>query len=293
MATASPLLALPGEVRNLLYVFYFAHDPLVPPPHISRSPLALSLTCRQLYSETHALAFVATTFRARCWLLWELKTRFRRLSPPLRPSIKRLELTVHVSEFLRQPSSLQGLRFAEAGLTGLQDLYIQYTGQPKSESGETYIISNLELVLWKTVVQRRNDRLEKIRVVHGGALRWTSIIQLCERMHSWLPLPWVTDEVWETRRNLEEGRFSLVKRGRDGSEQRVVEILLGYTIREAEQYRAVREELLQGKVLENVRARRPKGEDAADLDSETLAYEIEQLSRDFRLPHKIDTSGYY
>lgn len=243
--SASPLLTLPGELREAVYTFYFAHDPTIPPPHISRSPLALALTCRQLYNETHARAFVATTFKAQCWHLWQLKARFQRVPLAVRPYIKRLEITVQVNDFLKHRSSTYGLKFADACLTGLKELYIQYTGQPKSGSGETYIISNLEVVLWKTVVKCRNERLQKIRIVHGGAFRELTINQLCERMHSWLPLAWAEDEAWETRQQFDEGRFHLIKRRPDGTEQRDVIILLGNTVREAEKYRTVREELLK------------------------------------------------
>ncbi|KAF1952334.1 hypothetical protein CC80DRAFT_495410 [Byssothecium circinans] len=294
MASPSPLLSLPGELREVIYGYYFTHDSTLPTPHASRSPLALASTCRQLHRETHARAFLATTFKSHCWLLRELKIKFAQAPMSLRPYIKRLEITVHVSELIRHPSSLQGLRLADAGLTGLKELYIQYTGKPKSESGETYIVSNLENVLWKTVVSRKNIHLKKIRVVHRGALRYISVKQLYDRMGSWLPLPWATEQNWSIEKEVNHNRFHLIRKGEDSKELRRVSILLGYTVREAEDFQAVRNEVLEhGKILENVQVRRSDIKDVADLDNETLAYEIEQLCRDLHLTDQIDTSAYY
>ena len=86
MAPGSPLLLLPAELRELVYGFYFTHDPTIAAPHISRSPLALAFTCRQLHEETHTRAFWATTFRAHSWHFWELETGFKQLPPFLEPN---------------------------------------------------------------------------------------------------------------------------------------------------------------------------------------------------------------
>lgn len=261
MATAVPrpttslLLLLPGELRELIYGYYFDHDPTVPPPRLSRSPLALPLSCHQLYGETHSRAFLATTFRAHCWHLSELRARFAPLALSMRPNIKRLELLVPVSEFLNNPSSLAGLRFADAGLTSLEELYVLYSGKHEpypgdaliyeSYSGETFILENLEIVLWKTAVNQ-NPRLKKIRLVHRGAFRWVTIERLYGRMKSHLPLSWATTEDdWGMRKDLDNGRFYLTKGVSPEGVQRNVLILLGRTVREAEQYHAVRKELLE------------------------------------------------
>lgn len=232
MATASLFLALCPELRNLVYDFYFDHHLGAVAPPISRSPLALPFACRQLYTETHTLAFAATTFRARRWHLHELKLKIERVRPAHRLLIKRLELVIGISDFLIHPRSLEGLRFANAGLACLEELYVTFTGEPQAESRETYIRSNLEVVLWKTVAGCGNKRLRKICIVHGGSLRWTGIIELHDGMRKRLPLPWAPNEAWDARLNLLEGQFQLVQMQSGRDNQHTVSILLGHTGRD-------------------------------------------------------------
>ncbi|KAF2193219.1 hypothetical protein K469DRAFT_551812 [Zopfia rhizophila CBS 207.26] len=292
MATnqASLLLALPPEIRNSVYEFYFTHDPSVSPPSISRSPLALSLTCRKLHSETHALAFAAATFQARRWQLPELKAKIKRVRSTYLPLIRRVELTVGIRDFLVDVRSLNGLRLAEAGLTCLEDIFINFSGEPTSESRENYILSNLVILIWKTVANRGNKSLRKIRLVHGGLLRWHGILELCEVMKKRLLL---ASDALQVCEEYKEGRFKLITKDGGGVEPREVQVLLGHTVREAEMYGTVQKELLNGKVLDNLCARLPNDLDAVDLDSERFAYEIEQMSRVFRVSKHIDTGAYY
>ncbi|PSN70602.1 hypothetical protein BS50DRAFT_570139 [Corynespora cassiicola Philippines] len=290
MAAASPLLSLPAELRNRIYHFYFSQPSTEAPPPISRSPLALPSTCRQLHRETRSLALPATTFKARCWRLFELQDRFRRVPPTILPKIRRLELALPIYAFQQQFNALQGLRLADAGVTEVEELFIQYEGRVVSEQLETSIIYRLEVVLWMTVATCHNERLSKIRIAHGGALRDHDIVQLFSRM-SKLPLPFASTETWTTHPELEQGRFYLVKTGIRGEEQRRVLVLFGHTVREAEEYAKVKNQLSEGGILENVLARRPDINDAVELDHESLAYEIEQLSRSFRV--ELDSLAYF
>ncbi|KAF2476158.1 uncharacterized protein BDR25DRAFT_309603 [Lindgomyces ingoldianus] len=294
MATAtSPLLALPAELRNRIYDFYFSHDPTIPPPPILRSPLALSLACRQLHNETYSLAFASTTFRTNRWQCRELSAKISSIRSIFRPSIKRLEITVGIADFLIHPHSLDGLMLSQAGLSGLEHLYITFTGEPKSEKRETYIISNLENLLWATVAKCRNEHLSKIRIVHGGLLRWHGICELFDRMRRRLPLRFYYDGVWDIQPDFKEGRFRLINQDTNGAYKREVLVLMGHTAREAEMFRTIQQDLLEGKVLKHVCARRSDRIDPADMDNDILANEIDQLSRVFRMDNRIDTEGYY
>lgn len=254
MATASPLLALPAELRNRIYDFYLAHDAAVAPPSISRSPLALSLTCRQLYHETHTLAFAATTFRVRHWVPAELQSKLQRVRSPFHPLITRLELTVAVSEFISRRCSLDGLGFANIGLSCVEEIYIKYTAGTKYTSSAAYILSNLGVLLWQTVAGCGNDQLRRICLVHGGLMPW-DIVELCDHMSKSRPSslqppypsrapprPW---PVWETQPNFENGQHHFSIWRRDGAEQREVVITMGRTVREAEIFYQVRQELLE------------------------------------------------
>ncbi|KAF2792998.1 hypothetical protein K505DRAFT_217229, partial [Melanomma pulvis-pyrius CBS 109.77] len=303
---ASPLLALPAELRNRIYDFYLAHDAAVAPPSISRSPLALSLTCRQLYHETHTLAFAATIFRVRHWDPREVQYKLQRVRSAFRPLITRLELTV-TSEIKSSCWCLQGLVLANIGLSCVEHIYIKYTKGmeyiPMEYTSNAAIpLSNLVTLLWQTVGGCRNDQLKRICLVHDGLMPW-DIIELYDHMTKALPRtvspsflfrtppsPW---PVWETQPNFENGQHHFSIWRRDKAERREVVITMGRTVREAEIFYQVRQELLEGKILSNISARQPDGVDAADLDSETLVYEIDQLSRDFKLTTPINTDAYY
>ncbi|KAF2265956.1 hypothetical protein CC78DRAFT_578805 [Lojkania enalia] len=233
MSTASPLLALPPELRTRVYDFYFFDNPTEAPPSSSKSPLALSLICRQLHYETRTLALQATTFRASRWHIAELKAKAERLLPICRLAIRRFELTIGIAEFLIQPQSLDGLMFADAGLASLEQLCIRFVGQPQPYSREGYIASNLEVVLLKTVAKRRNDQLRKIRIVHSGLLRLQLIEQICSGIRRRLGLGCTRDS-WETTPKLEGGLFELLHNEKNDSHGRRIQIIFGSTVQEAE-----------------------------------------------------------
>ncbi|ORY08803.1 hypothetical protein BCR34DRAFT_388959 [Clohesyomyces aquaticus] len=243
-AIASPLLRLPAELRNRVYDFYFCHDPTTPTPPVSRSPLALSLTCRQFCRETHSLAFSSATFPISQWRERDISAKLSRVRPAYRFSIKRLEITVGIYDFLGHPHSLHGIKLSDAGLRGIEDLHITFTGEPQSEEREVYILSNLENLLWATVAKCNNERLSKVRIVHSGTFRWYTINELCVHMGRRLPLRGPSHGNWETLSDPDQGRFRLVKRDDGGAEIRNVLVLMGQTGREAERYQAIKEDLL-------------------------------------------------
>jgi hypothetical protein len=243
MNTASPLLLLPGELRNRIYD-YALPDVTAEIASISRSPLALSLACRQLYNETHTLAWAATAFRASRWTLAALQANIRKVRLSLRPLIKKLEIAVDVCDFLAHPRSLDGLKFADAGLTGLEELYITFSGTPKSQNRENYIISNLLVVIWKTIHGNKNECLRKIRVVHAGSLRSHGNDYLCDMMGKRLLNNWMQDGSWKTVLNLADGNHRIIHQRKDGTIQREVLVLFGHTAQEAEMYAEVKEQLL-------------------------------------------------
>ncbi|KAF2109849.1 hypothetical protein BDV96DRAFT_226707 [Lophiotrema nucula] len=225
MSTAS-FLALAPELRNRVYAFYFVDTPAGSTVPITNSPLALALTCRQLYNETCALAFPATIFLTKCWSLVELLAKVERLRPNLRPAVEGLELAIGVSDFLTHPRSLDGLRFADAGLRGLKELHIRFSGGPQPWEREVYIGYNLEIVLWKTVAYCKNESLKTIRLVHHGAIRKLDMVRLSGGMRKKLPLRWAPTMVWEVRSNPQDEYFELVHNPGQGLEPRIVSISL-------------------------------------------------------------------
>ena len=254
-AECRSLLDLPAELRLEVYAYYFASDATLPTPPLQTSPLALALTCQQLYHEMHALAFASTTFRTSAWRLADLRTRLRAVRADYMPLITRLEVRVGLFEFLRARQSLGGLQLAGAGLAGVEELHITFVGARGTAFREDMMLSNLEVLLWRTVAHCANRRLRKIRIVHGALIRRCDIVKLGAGMRRRLEYErWMRLRVnrtvyeegaWRVEEDVEEGRCRLVKGGRDGQAGREVVLLFGETIREAEMYREVQKELLQ------------------------------------------------
>jgi hypothetical protein len=236
MATASPFLALPGELRNRIVQLCFAREPAVAPPSIFRSPLALSLACRQLYNETHTFAFAATTFRTRHWMPVEIRSRLQRVRPALHPHIKSIELNVAVIDFVSRRYSLEGLQFAKAGLSCVEELYIRYTSGTNFAELAPLILQNLGLLIMKTVSSSDNHLLRRICIVHGGLMPWT-IVNFYEHMKQ--------REHGQTRIKYDEEQHRFNIMWKEGSKQRDVAISMGRTVREAETYHLVRQQLLK------------------------------------------------
>ncbi|KAF2004607.1 hypothetical protein P154DRAFT_616790 [Amniculicola lignicola CBS 123094] len=241
-ATASPLLSLPPELRNRVFDFYFSFDPLTAPPPVSRSYLTLTISCRQLYHETRTLAFAATTFRTTLWQLSDLRRKLQAVRPELRPLIKRLEISVGINDFIVQRCSLDGIEFARAGLSGLEELFISFTKEPTSDCRPTYVLSNLEVLLWKTVVTCGNNRLKKIRIVHNDHFQH-SIRPLEADIRKRFSLG--PHHKWHTLPAFENGQFSLVRKPDAAENGAEILILFGSTINEAEEYQQVHKEKLE------------------------------------------------
>ena len=249
------LLDLPAELRLEVYAYYFTPDATLPTPPLQTSPLALALTCQQLYHETHALAFASTTFRTSAWRLADLRTRLRAVRVRYVPLITRLEVRVGLFEFLRAQQSLGGLQLAGAGLAGVEELYIAFMGGRETAFREDMMLSNLEVLLWRTVAHCANGRLRKIRIVHGALIHRCDIVKLGagmrkrleheRRMRLWANRTVNEERAWRIEEDVEEGRCRLVKGRKEGQAGREVVLLFGETIREAEMYREVQKELLE------------------------------------------------
>ncbi|KAF2713370.1 hypothetical protein K504DRAFT_461906 [Pleomassaria siparia CBS 279.74] len=298
-AAASPLLALPAELRNRVFEFYFATDIGIAPPSMLRSPLAISLTCHSLYEETHALAFPATTFRLREWSIAEVQIKLQRVRPELHPQIRKLELDFNMFPPAGQRHSAPGLQFAKVGLNCLEELYIKCTAATQ----RSQFLPRLAFLIYQIVA--RNEQLRKICVLHGGRLS-CDVVDLHDQMVDIRPVPRklavdnlrlstleLSGKTWAIQPHFENGKRHCSLRLLDQANQRAISITMGHTVREAELWHLVRQELLEGKILSNVTARLPEGVDAADLDPDKLVYEIDQLSFDFKLSTPLDTDAYY
>ncbi|KAF2817021.1 uncharacterized protein BDZ99DRAFT_513286 [Mytilinidion resinicola] len=220
----SPLLSLPAELRLEVYAHFFAPTTttrtattaILPPP-LDKSPLALSLACRQLYDETHALAFAATTFHTRAWRLADLKELLVRVRPPYRPHITSLKVHAGVYDFLKHPQSLSGLRLAAAGLRGIREIYVHLEGEAtQAESREGLMICNLELLIRKTIASCDNDELQKIHVVHQGRIFWNGAPELYKKYRAQFshPDPRLNPGNCEVDM-LQGNQFRFVKKGKD------------------------------------------------------------------------------
>lgn len=249
MAAERPsLLDLPAELRLEVYAYYFAPDATLPTPPLQTSPLALALTCQQLYHETHALAFASTTFRTNAWQISDLLIQLQDVRARYVPLITRLEVLVGPLD------SPCGVHLARTGLVGVEELYITFV-DARGAFHEDTMLRNLDMMLWLTVARCANCRLRKIRIVHGALIRRCDIVKLgagvCKQLeHEWWVGFWGNgtvneEEAWRVEEDAEEGRCRLVKGRTDGQAGREVVLLFGETIREAEMYREVQKELLQ------------------------------------------------
>ena len=241
------LLDLPAELRLEIYAYYFTPDATLPtpPPQTSPLALALTLTCQQLYHETHALAFASTTFRVNVWRLADLRTRLYAVRAHYVPLITRLEVRIGLYEFLHGPPSPYGLQLASAGLAGIEELYIAFVGTREPAFTKNLISIKLWMLLWKTVACCANRRLRKIRIVHSPPVRGFDIVKLGARMRERVEREqrmmlranrtMNEEDVWQVE-DVKEGRCRLVKGGREGQAGREMVLLFGETIREAEMY---------------------------------------------------------
>jgi hypothetical protein len=197
MAATASFLSLAPELRNRIYDYFFVFNFTETLPAILKSPMALASTCRQLYEETYVLAVPVTPLRTSQWHLEGLLEKIRSLPPSMRPFLKSVHLSIESTDFLFNPRSLEGLKLASAGLTGIQELRIDFMAAHASETQrETYIISNLQVVLWKTVVDCSNSALRRIWLVHRGQFSREAFDQLHSGIQKRLSVPWARAEDW-------------------------------------------------------------------------------------------------
>ncbi|CAO2653418.1 Nn.00g028290.m01.CDS01 [Neocucurbitaria sp. VM-36] len=260
MTQDSPLLTLPGELRNHIVEYAFRREPGSAPPPLPRSPLALSSTCRQLYNEFQALARSSTIFSIHWSSAQDLRIRASKLSSSSRYSIKKLQLflprqleDLFIGEARRK--RVKNFDFTEAGLTGIQELYFRYP--PTDAAGEGVGVTGREylmLALWKILWERGNEKLSKVCAVHDGTQPYLCLTLLNGMMKEFGPLR--RSRRWELWPDLDHGKVHFVMKGHDGARARQVTLVVGYSFHEAENYCEVREQLLMGKHAEILVARR-------------------------------------
>ncbi|KAF2503166.1 hypothetical protein BU16DRAFT_30925 [Lophium mytilinum] len=224
----SLLLSLPAELRLEVYAHFFtlSTTTALPPQPLEKSPLALSLACRQLYDETYALTFAATTFHLRAWRLADLQKFVIRVPAPYRPSITSLAIHAGVYDFLKHQQSLYGLKLAAAGLTGIRQIYILLEGEATQiKSREGLLMSNLELLIRKTITLCDNAKLDKIHVIHQGKLFWLGAPEIYKRYCAQFshPNPRLNPGNCEVDM-LHGNQFRFLKKGEDGKMENEVTV---------------------------------------------------------------------
>jgi len=247
MAQISLLLALPGEIRNQV-VEYTIHGELgSTPPPIWKSPLAFASTCRQLYLEYQALALCTTVFtiqwssastlNAKASILPSLAvSTITKLQIQLPPSLAGL----YVDDSPR--SRVKSFGFALAGLTGLEELYFRYRPEHHEEGAGSRGRELVVQIIWRILWEKHMKSLRKICVVHDGTQPHLSLPLLYGMLESYQPLR--QSKRWKVQSDLAHGQLLFVERCQ-GQILRQISVLVGYSFREAEQYVAVCEQILQ------------------------------------------------
>lgn len=103
------------------------------------------------------------------------------------------------------------------------------------------MLSNLEVLLWRTVAHCANRRLRKIRIVHSALIRRCDIVKLGagmrkrleheRQMRLWANRTVNEEGAWRVEEDVEEGRCRSVKGGGEEQVGREVVLLFGETIR--------------------------------------------------------------
>ena len=247
MAQQSPLLLLPGELKNQIIDYILTRDQGTAPPRLQRSPLSLSSTCRQLHEEYQTLAWAATIFTLPWSSADDLIRRTSLLPPTSMSSITKLQIKL--------PSDLTSLytpdvnrrrvkpfNFARAGLTALEELYIRYRPEHTEKGiggpGRELIVQ----ILWRIMWERDIKRLRKICIVHDGAQPFLSLSLLYNMLQNFTPLK--VSKRWRVRSDLEHGRLRFEEWG-GGEKGRGVDVVVGFSFWEAEAYVEVCEMVLE------------------------------------------------
>ncbi|KAF1850446.1 uncharacterized protein K460DRAFT_400511 [Cucurbitaria berberidis CBS 394.84] len=292
MTQTSPLLTLPGELRNYIVEYAFRREPGTTPLPLSRSQLALPFACRQLHRDFQALARSLTIFSIRWSSAQELRMKADRLLPASRASITKLQLEFQPNfeaqfVFDARRKRVTSFDFAGAGLTGLQELYFRYP--PSDVMGGVGVTGRefLMLALWKILWERGNDQLRKVCAVHDGAQPYLCLTLLYGMMKEFGPLK--RSNRWKLQPDLDHGQVHFLKKGHDGKPCRQVTLVVGYSFREAEEYCAVREQLHEGKQVDIITARRTDCAYAIpfhELSDHEIRCELLDLSLLFRGIHE-------
>lgn len=295
-----PLLALPGELRNTIVSHLLVRSPgTTPPCSISKSSMALSWTCRQLYTEFSALTRSSSIYTIAWHSAAALASQTAELlTPALAAQMHKLQilLPLHLQNLYlgaaagSPPACLVAARrrvkpfeFAQAGLGNLRELYFRFqadawinrdddggdaatqrrrrTGVPSPDTGAGGRAREFTAhLLWRLVWEKNLTRLTKICIVHDGAQPLLSLPLLYSMLVSHRALR--LSRRWAVQSDFKHGRLLLVEKasaaaaaalGADGSSSenssrgsgRVVEVRVGYSFREAEQYVAVCGEILE------------------------------------------------
>jgi predicted secreted Zn-dependent protease len=247
MTQNSPLVLLPGELKNQIIDYVFVRDPGTVPAPLRNSPLALSSTCRQLYEEYHALAWSATIFNTQWSPADELSRKTSILSPASTSAIRKLQ--IRLPSDLTEPYTadvnrkrVKSFGFARAGLTGLEELYIRYRPEHHEKGiggpGRELIVQ----LLWRIMWERDIKQLNKICIVHDGTQPFLSLSLLYNMLQNFTPLQ--VSKRWKVRSDLEHGRLRFEERS-TGEISRQISVVVGFSFREAEEYVEICEQILE------------------------------------------------
>ncbi|KAG9195421.1 hypothetical protein G6011_00542 [Alternaria panax] len=278
----SPLVLLPGEVKNQIMDYLFTRNPGTAPAPLRNSPLALSSTCHRLYEEYHALAWSATIFDIQWSLADELSRKTSVLSPAFTSTIQKLQIRLPVD--LTEPYTadvnhrrVKSFGFARAGLTGLEELYVRYRPEHHEKGiggpGRELIVQ----LLWRIMWERDVKRLNKVCIVHDGTQPFLSLSLLHNMLQNFTPLQ--VSKRWSVRSDLEHGRLRFEEQSH-GKILRRISVVVGFSFREAEEYVEVCEQILEEKYAQVVVARRTECEYVTPLrhmTDEALRREIDNL----------------
>jgi hypothetical protein len=247
MTQVSPLLQLPGEIRNYIVEYVMTREPGMAPPSISKSPLALSSTCLQLHNEFRSLAWHLTIFPIRWSSAQQLATKASILPPASASSIKKLQIQLpcEFTELYTDDPNRRRVKpfgFAEAGLTGLEELYFRYRPEHHEKGvggpGRELLVQTLWRLLW----ERGIESLKRVCVVHDGTQPFLSFNLLYGMLKEYGPLR--RSRRWSVTSDLEHGQIIFREHGHGGDIQKQVSVVVGYSFREAEEYLEVCEQIL-------------------------------------------------
>ncbi|EMD84844.1 hypothetical protein COCC4DRAFT_35153 [Bipolaris maydis ATCC 48331] len=260
MTRTSPLLTLPGEIRNQI-VSYAFHRTLggIPASRLSRSALALAWTCRQLYTEyasvarSHSVIYPLTWLSAQhlaektqALLTTTCAAQITKLQVILPACLAELYVCDSAATTRRR---VKGFHFAAAGLPNLEELYFRFQstdshgngngdGSGSGGAGRELVVH----MLWRLLWEKDLSRLNKICIVHDGVQPFLSLTLLHGMLATFKSL--CVSRRWHVKSDFEHGRLMFVEKSGGKTERRVA-VLVGYSFREAEEYVDVCEEIIE------------------------------------------------